>query len=164
VGRVLSTAGHDSGFAHVEFVLTRWGPELVEINRRIGGALVGEAMCRSLNTNVYEAVIDIALGRKPPLLERALKADGPAVGFVLVYPDQPGHLDGWEGLDGLANFPGAVRWYPTRVAGELVEHVRDQRGCTGMVMAEAATAELALHRAWSAAVTVRPVVKAIGGA
>lgn len=164
VGRVLSTAGHDSGFAHVEFVLTRWGPELVEVNRRIGGALVGEAMCRSLNTNVYEAVIDIALGRKPPLLERALKADGPAVGFVLVYPDQPGHLDGWEGLDGLADFPGAVRWYPTRVAGELVEHVRDQRGCTGMVMAEAATAELALHRAWSAAVTVRPVVKAIGGA
>ncbi|NEE16209.1 argininosuccinate lyase, partial [Streptomyces sp. SID7499] len=48
VGRVLAAAGHARGFAHVEFVLTADGPELVEINRRIGGALVGEVLCRTL--------------------------------------------------------------------------------------------------------------------
>ncbi|WP_030755285.1 ATP-grasp domain-containing protein [Streptomyces sp. NRRL F-5135] len=196
VGRVLETAGHDSGFAHVEFILTAEGPELVEINRRIGGALVGEALCRALGTNVYDAMVDTALGRRPALLDApdpagpapgrtgpagpegpedpagfAGPADptgpagptGPATGFVLIYPDRPGTLTGWTGLDTLAAFPGAPEWYPTAAPGDRVEHLTDQRGCTGIVLAEAETAELALHRALSAAGSVRPLVAADGG-
>ncbi|MFD4526252.1 ATP-grasp domain-containing protein [Streptomyces sp. NPDC058470] len=160
VARVLAIAGHDSGFAHVEFVLTTEGPELVEINRRIGGALVGEALCRALGTNVYDAMVDTALGRRPALLDTVAVDDtpGPATAFVLVYPDRPGTLIGWTGLDGLSAFPGSPEWYPTAVPGRRVEHLSDQRSCTGIVLAEAATAELALHRALSAAGSVRPVV------
>ncbi|AQU67505.1 ATP-grasp domain-containing protein [Streptomyces niveus] len=159
VGDVLATAGHEQGFAHVEFVLTRRGPELVEINRRIGGALVAEAMCRTLDVNVYEALVDVTLGRRPRLLDAPLRPTGPAVAFVLVYADEPGVLEGWSGLEGLNAFPGDVSWYPVRAPGDSVRHVGDQRGCTGMVLAEAPTAELAQHRAWSAATTVRPVMK-----
>ncbi|MBT2376801.1 ATP-grasp domain-containing protein [Streptomyces sp. ISL-111] len=158
VGRVLEMAGHHGGFAHVEFILTDGGPELVEINRRIGGALVGEVLCRALGRNVYTAMMDEALGRRPRLLDTPLGRQGPAYGFVLVYADRPGVLKGWHGLDELAAFPGAVEWYPVREPGETLAHVADQRGCTGMVLAEAATAELAQHRAWSAAVRVRPVI------
>ncbi|MFD9328627.1 ATP-grasp domain-containing protein [Streptomyces sp. NPDC060065] len=160
VARVLATAGHDSGFAHVEFVLTTEGPELVEINRRIGGALVGEALCRALGTNVYDAMVDTALGRRPALLDTSAAdhTPGPATAFVLVYPDRPGTLTGWTGLEGLSAFPGSPEWYPTAVPGRRVEHLTDQRGCTGIVLAEAATAELALHRALSAAGSVRPVI------
>lgn len=157
VGRVLTTAGHDSGFAHVEFVLTTQGPELVEINRRIGGALVGEALCRALNTNVYDAIVDVALGRRPALLDGSAPT-GPATAFVLLYPDRPGTLTGWTGLDSLADFPGRPEWYPTAAPGDRMEHLTDQRGCTGIVLAEAATAELALHRALSAAGSVRPLI------
>ncbi|MFI7274738.1 ATP-grasp domain-containing protein [Streptomyces sp. NPDC049879] len=159
VGRVLAAAGHDGGFAHVEFILTADGPELVEINRRIGGALVGEALCRSLGTDVYDALVDTVLGRRPALLDADLAHSGRACGMVLVYADRPGTLTGWQGLDGLGAFPGAVGWYPTRAPGDTMAHVGDQRGCTGIVLAEAETAELALHRAWSAAVTVRPVLR-----
>ena len=160
VAHVLATAGHDSGFAHVEFVLTTEGPELVEINRRIGGALVGEALCRALGTNVYDAMVDTALGRRPSLLDSPAAADtpGPATAFVLVYPERPGTLTGWTGLDGLSAFPGSPEWYPTATPGRRVEHLSDQRSCTGIVLAEAATAELALHRALSAAGSVRPVI------
>ncbi|MEU0280707.1 ATP-grasp domain-containing protein [Streptomyces sp. NPDC088551] len=158
VGRVLRTAGHDGGFAHVEFILTGQGPELVEINRRIGGALVGEALCRSLGTNVYEAMIEAALGRRPRLMDEPLRHSGAACGFVLVYPDRPGTLVGWQGLDELGAYPGDVGWYPVRAPGDEIHTVADQRGCTGMVLAEAATAELALHRAASAAARVRPVL------
>ncbi|MFJ2829452.1 ATP-grasp domain-containing protein [Streptomyces sp. NPDC087263] len=160
VARVLAIAGHDSGFAHVEFVLTTEGPELVEINRRIGGALVGEALCRALGTNVYDAMVDTALGRRPALLDTVAVDDtpGPATAFVLVYPDRPGTLTGWTGLGGLSAFPGSPEWYPTAVPGRRVEHLSDQRSCTGIVLAEAATAELALHRALSAAGSVRPVI------
>ncbi|WP_405796732.1 ATP-grasp domain-containing protein [Streptomyces sp. NBC_01506] len=163
VGDVLAAAGHEQGFAHVEFVLTRRGPELVEINRRIGGALVAEAMCRTLDVNVYEALVDVTLGRRPRLLDAPLRPTGPAVAFVLVYADEPGVLEGWAGLDGLNAFPGDVGWYPVRAPGDEVRHVGDQRGCTGMVLAQAPTAELAQHRAWSAATTVRPVMKTAAG-
>ncbi|MEU5998848.1 ATP-grasp domain-containing protein [Streptomyces sp. NPDC047197] len=159
VGRVLKTAGHDAGFAHVEFVLTTDGPELVEINRRIGGALVGEALCRALRTNVYDAMVSVALGLRPALLD-APAATGPATGFVLVYPDRPGTLTGWTGVDGLPAFPGSPEWYPTAAPGDRLAHVSDQRGCTGIVLAEGATAELALHRALSAAGSIRPLVAA----
>ncbi|MFI9627428.1 ATP-grasp domain-containing protein [Streptomyces sp. NPDC052042] len=158
VGDVLHAAGHHGGFAHVEFILTTEGPELVEINRRIGGALVGEVMCRSLGTNVYTAMMEEALGRRPRLMDAPLDRTGPAYAFVLVYADRPGVLKGWHGLDELAAFPGEVRWYPTRAPGDVLPQVGDQRGCTGIVLAEAATAELAQHRAWSAATRVCPVV------
>ncbi|MGO4751342.1 argininosuccinate lyase, partial [Streptomyces sp. 2MCAF27] len=157
VGQVLKAAGHDSGFAHVEFILTTDGPELVEINRRIGGALVGEALCRALETNVYDAMVDTALGRRPALLDTPAPT-GPATGFVLIHPDRPGTLTGWTGLDTLAAFPGNPEWYPTAAPGDRLDHLTDQRGCTGIVLAEAATAELALHRALSAAGSIRPLI------
>ncbi|RKN04752.1 ATP-grasp domain-containing protein [Streptomyces radicis] len=160
VGDLLAAVGHE-GFGHVEFVLTAEGPELVEINRRIGGAMVGEALCRRLGTNVYDALIDTALGRRPALLDGDAapgSGPGPATAFALVYPERPGRLTGWSGLDALATFPGSPEWYPTAAPGDLVEHLTDQRGCTGIVLAEGATAELALHRALSAAGSVRPLL------
>jgi biotin carboxylase len=157
VGLVLATVGHDQGFAHVEFVLTTDGPELVEINGRIGGAMVGEALCRSLETNVYQAMIEMALGRPPALLDESAHR-GPAVAFALVYPDRPGTFTGTIGADRLPAFPGTPQWYPTMATGNRVEHLNDQRACTGIVLAEGATAELALHRVLSAAGSVRPVM------
>ncbi|MFE7133028.1 ATP-grasp domain-containing protein [Streptomyces sp. NPDC057638] len=163
VARVLAAAGHDQGFAHVEFVLTAEGPELVEINRRLGGALVAEALCRNLRANVYEAMVAVTLGERPGLLDApAAPEPGPAVAFVLVYAETPGVLLEWTGVEGLGAFPGAVEWYPVRVPGDSVPTVLDQRGCTGMVLAHAPTAELAQHRAWSAATSVRPVMKTAG--
>lgn len=157
VARVLEVAGHDRGFAHVEFVLTARGPELVEINRRIGGALVGEVLCRAFGTNVYDAVVDTVLDRRPALLD-APAPTGPATAFVLRYADRTGVLTGWRGLQDLPTYPGSPRWYPTAAPGDRVEHLADQRGCTGIVLAEGATAELALHRALSSAGSVRPIV------
>ncbi|MFJ5265239.1 ATP-grasp domain-containing protein [Streptomyces sp. NPDC088387] len=158
VGDVLHTAGHHSGFAHVEFILTGRGPELVEINRRIGGALVGEVLCGALGTNVYTAMMEEALGRRPALMDTPLTPSGRGYAFVLVYADRPGVLKGWHGIEELAAFPGNVRWYPTRAPGDSLPPVGDQRGCTGIVLAEAGTAELAQHRAWSAATRVSAVV------
>ncbi|MGP4110765.1 ATP-grasp domain-containing protein [Streptomyces sp. 4N509B] len=159
-GRLLAAVGHDAGFAHIEFVLTAEGPELVEINRRIGGALVGEALCRRLETNVYAALVEAALGRRPALLDAPTAPDaaGPATGFVLVYPSGTGTLTGVDGLAWLTGFPGSPEWYPTSAPGDAVAHLADQRGCTGIVLAEGATAELALHRALAAAGCVRPLL------
>jgi hypothetical protein len=158
VARVLDVVEFEQGFAHVEFVLTQDGPHLVEINPRIGGALVGEALCRNLGTNVYEAMIDMALGKEPALLGHA-GPTGPGVAFVLVYPARQGVLTAVDGLDRLAAHPGNPEWYPTKAVGDRVDHLADQRGCVGIVLAEGATAELAMHRALAAASVVSPTAE-----
>ncbi|MFF8812800.1 ATP-grasp domain-containing protein [Streptomyces pactum] len=150
LGEVLAAIGYTDRFAHVEFVLTTGGPEVVEINPRIGGALVGEGMCRALGVNVYEAVVEAALGRRPRLMDADLPG-GPAVAFVLGYPAAPGVFTGVAGLDRLADMPGSPAWYPVRSVGDPVEHLADSRGYAGIVHAEAETAELATHHAVAAA-------------
>ncbi|MGV2920447.1 ATP-grasp domain-containing protein, partial [Streptomyces alfalfae] len=151
---VLAAIGYTDRFAHVEFVLTTDGPEVVEINPRIGGALVGEGMCRALGVNVYEAMIETALGLRPRLMDADLPG-GPAVAFVLGYPAAPGVFTGVTGLDRLADMPGSPAWYPVRSVGDPVEHLGDSRGYAGIVYAEGETAELATHHAVAAANAVR---------
>ncbi|MEU3729210.1 ATP-grasp domain-containing protein [Streptomyces sp. NPDC033538] len=159
--RVLAAIDYTDRFAHVEFVLTADGPEVVEINPRIGGALVGEGMCRALGVNVYEAMIEAALGRRPRLMDADLPG-GPAVAFVLGYPASPGVFTGVAGLDRLSVMPGAPAWYPTKQPGDLIEHLSDSRGYAGIVYAEAETAELATHRAVAAANALRVLTEPVG--
>jgi biotin carboxylase len=147
---VLAAIGYTDRFAHVEFVLTIGGPEVVEINPRIGGALVGEGMCRALGVNVYEAMAEAALGRRPGLMDMDLPG-GPAVAFVLGYPAEPGVFTGVAGLERLDGMPGTPAWYPVKSVGDTVEHLGDSRGYAGIVYAEAETAELATHHAVAAA-------------
>jgi len=158
ISRVLAAAGHERGFAHTEFALTTHGPEVVEVNARIGGALVGEALCRALGVNAYDAMVQIALGARPGLLDGAA-GGGTATGFVALYPREAGVLEGWTGLERLADLPGNPEWYPTASPGDVLEHLADQRSCTGIVLAEGPTAELALHRALAAAGGITPLVR-----
>jgi biotin carboxylase len=151
---VLAAIGYTDRFAHVEFVLTAGGPEVVEINPRIGGALVGEGMCRALGVNVYEAMVETALGRRPGLMDADLPG-GPAVAFVLGYPAAPGVFTGVAGLERLADMPGSPAWYPVKPVGDRIEHLADSRGYAGIVYAEAETAELATHHAVAAANALR---------
>ncbi|MEU9509726.1 ATP-grasp domain-containing protein [Micromonospora sp. NPDC048170] len=81
--------GFDQGWTHTEWRLTRNGPELVEINSRLGGDLIPQL--GGLATGLRPAVIvaEVALGRRPDLTARGLGAA--AVRFV--YPDLPGELE-----------------------------------------------------------------------
>ncbi|MFG1801875.1 ATP-grasp domain-containing protein [Micromonospora carbonacea] len=150
VGAVLAALGYTDRFAHIEIAMTVDGPQLIEVNPRIGGALVGEAMCRALGVNVYAGLVDLALGRRPRLLDAALPG-GPAVAFVLAYPQQAGELVAVHGIDDLHRYPGQPCWYPTKAIGARIAHVADGRGYAGIVLAEGPTAEIATHRAVAAA-------------
>ncbi|MBO4161265.1 ATP-grasp domain-containing protein [Micromonospora antibiotica] len=154
LGDVLAVLGYTDRFAHVELAMTVDGPRLIEVNPRIGGALVGESMCRALDVNVYGGLVDLALGRRPRLLDMPM-GGGPAVAFVLAYPDRPGDLVAVHGLDDIARYPGRPEWYPTRAVGASIEHLNDGRGYVGILLAEGPTAEIATHRAVAAAGAVR---------
>lgn len=146
----LAVLGYTDRFAHIELAMTVDGPRLIEINSRIGGALVGETMCRALDVNVYSGLVDLALGRRPRLLGEPL-GDGPASAFVLVYPERPGVLEGIDGVADLAHYPGRPAWFPTKAPGARIERITDGWGYAGIVLADGPTAEIATHRAVAAA-------------
>ncbi|KNB52252.1 ATP-grasp domain-containing protein [Streptomyces caatingaensis] len=154
ITRVLASLPYTSGFAHTEFVVTDDGFEVVEINPRLGGGVIGETMCEALGVNVYEAFLDLATGKRPALMDLPLTPRGGAA-QVLLYAGRPGVLAGHSGLSLHRRHPGAPRFYPVKAPGDRIEDVSDQRGNTGIVLTTGETAEIALLNGLSAAAKIR---------
>ena len=147
--KVLATLGCQSGFSHIEFIVTQDGFEIVEINPRLGGCQIGEALCQIYQTNIYDALIDMALGRRPALFERQLTAKfGCAMAFL--YAQQTGHFLKVAGLEQIGASPGNPCFYPTARKGKIIPTVRDQRAGLGVVTASGSTSEIAMHNVLAA--------------
>jgi biotin carboxylase len=146
---MLDTIAYTDGFSHTEFIMTRDGPEVVEINPRLGGALVGESISQAFGLNVYDAFVEMALGRRPALMDAELR---PRKGLaqILVYPRRVGTLEAVDGTERLAEHPGDPCLYPVLAPGTEVRHLTDQRGCVAFLLASGETAEIALQNAISA--------------
>lgn len=142
--KVMEAVGYDTGFSHTEFVLGEDGPEVIEINPRLGGVTIGEALCRAYRLNVYEALVEIALGERPSLLDAELHA-GVYVAQALVYPSTAGRLVAVQDrLDGAA-LPASA-WHPTKRAGTTLPDPVDQRAAVGVLLAEDSAPDVAILR------------------
>ncbi|MGW7413546.1 ATP-grasp domain-containing protein [Streptomyces sp. NPDC054863] len=148
--QVLEAVGHTEGFAHLEFILGNRGFEVVEINPRLGGALIGEEISQTLGVNLYESFLDLALRRRPALMD-TLPTPGHGAAHVRLYAPWPGTYLGCEGQENLTGHPGTPVLYPALPAGADIRTVTHQDGCVAVLMAIGATSELALQNALSAA-------------
>jgi biotin carboxylase len=71
LGLVLDAAGFDHGAAHVELVMTKEGPQLVEINPRLVGARLARMIDAATGRSVHADLIDLHLsGTLPPIADR----------------------------------------------------------------------------------------------
>ncbi|WP_405772442.1 ATP-grasp domain-containing protein [Actinacidiphila glaucinigra] len=154
VSRVLASVGYRHGFTHTEFIRTAEGVETVEVNPRLGGVVIGELMRRAAGFDVHQALVEMALGERPALMDMV---PPPPTGAAAVglYAPEPGIVASVEGGPTLAKHPGSPRLYPVQDRGSRIDSISDQRGLVSIVLTEGETAELALHHAWSAAGKVR---------
>jgi biotin carboxylase len=146
---MLDAISYTDGFSHTEFIMTRDGPEVVEINPRLGGALVGESISQTFGINVYEAYVDMALGQRPTIMDDELRPRK-GLGQILMYPQRAGILETIEGTERLSEHPGDPRLYPVLAPGTEVRNLTDQRGCVAFLLVSGETAEIALQNAISA--------------
>ncbi len=154
IEQVLKAVGYTEGFAHTEFIMTDQGFEVVEINPRLGGALLGEEISQTLGVNIYSAFLDMVRRRRPALLDAPLTpAHGAA--HARLYAPRPGVYTGCEGQETLTGHPGAPAYHPALPGGATVSTVSHQDGCVAVLLATGATSELALQNALSAAGEVR---------
>ncbi|GII58788.1 argininosuccinate lyase [Planotetraspora thailandica] len=155
ISEILSSVDYD-GVTHTEFIVTTEGFEIVEINARIGGALIGECVNRSLGINFHSAFVDLALGRRPQVMDIRPEIRQGATA-VAIYAPRTGVFEAIDGTGTLSDHPGAPELYLGRSSGEVIPTTIDQRGGIGLVIANGETAELSLQNAMSAAgkLTVR---------
>ncbi|TIN08616.1 ATP-grasp domain-containing protein [Mesorhizobium sp.] len=150
IGEVLACIQYDRNFAHCEFILTSTGPELVEINPRLGGGLIGESLCRVYDTNIYDAFIQMALGERPVLIGEDLTPQR-GIGQRLMYPTAPCIFERMTGVERLQNHIGSPELFLTVGCERKIEHVGDQRGCVAILLGDGETSEFAMLNTLSAA-------------
>lgn len=61
---VVKALGLDLGIFHVEFIYTKQGPRLVEVNPRIGGAVIPELIFNATGGDMLEVLVRIYLGER----------------------------------------------------------------------------------------------------
>ncbi|WP_405984228.1 hypothetical protein [Streptomyces sp. NBC_00872] len=122
----------------------------MEINSRMGGALIGESIRNSLGVDVHGAFIDLALGRRPALMDEPVDVKQ-GTAMVCIYAPRAGVFAGLEGMDLLDRHPGELEMYPVCFPGGTIVSTTDQRGAIAFLLARGDTAELAYHNAASAA-------------
>lgn len=148
---------YDAGFAHIEFIETTAGFQLVELNARMGGALVTPAVDACTNYDPYAMVVDDALGIMPDLPQERRITGG--YSHVSIYAEQCGVFAEAVGVEALSHYPGEPGWIPSKDPGAEITSLDSYRARIGNIYATGPSAALAQDRALSAALGVRVVLE-----
>ena len=159
----LDAVGYECGFSHVEFILSgqtttqkdteepkhHKNMEIVEVNPRLGGGLIGLSLCRAYGQNIYECFLDMALGQAPSIFP--VRSSGNVSDFqgltnaedlpkihhcsahAMIRAEQCGTYQALDGLEELHALPGNPQFFPTARPGKQIEHLDDYRAELGML-------------------------------
>ncbi len=135
--KIIEYLGIDYGAVHIEFIITKKGPALIEINPRLGGGLLGRMISDSLGMDIYSELIRISLNEKPVL---DFKANKGASTYV-IYPEKEGILKDID-ISLAKKINGIKEIYLKKNIGDLVNPPVNFRGDIGHIYSVAETAEL----------------------
>lgn len=152
VRRILDAVGYDLGLAHVEFVETAHGFELVEINCRMAGSLITPGIVATTNCNPYRMAVEQALGMPVSLPVRRTVTGG--FSHVSIYADRTGTVTSIQGMETCAAYPGCPQWYPTHDVGSVITQTGTYRARIGNVSASGPDASVAQDRALAASQSI----------
>lgn len=138
--RAALAVGIQDGPAHVEIILTKNGPKMVELGARMGGdCITTHLVPLSTGINMIEATINIACGDKPDLVPKWEK--GSAIRFL----DVPcGTITAIEGVDEARAIEGVQEISFTKSVGDTVGEIGSSTDRAGFVIAQADTPEEAV--------------------
>lgn len=144
------------GATHIEFIRTVDGLELVEVNARLGGALVAKSIYETTGINPYLHLLAQSVGLDVPV-QKTLKNGGFA--WFLTYASSEGFYRETQGLHLIEHFPGEPAWHPTKVRGSKIASSRDQGAAVGVLSACGSSATGALENVLAASNVLRVAVE-----
>ncbi|EJF78454.1 hypothetical protein MCQ_01288 [Candidatus Bartonella washoeensis Sb944nv] len=155
IKNILAAVSYHDGFAHTEFIVTEEGFEVVEINPRLGGGQIGEALCKAFNTNIYKGFLECALGREPELLQKELIPQT-FIGQALIYAKTTGKF---QQISLKHAGRKQTTLYPCALQGKEILNLRDQSAYVSILLTTGTISETALLNALSEANKVNLVVE-----
>jgi biotin carboxylase len=153
--RAVKAVGIDNGPAHVEIMLTKDGPKMVELGARMGGdCITTHLVPLSTGVDMIKATMDICLGLTPDIEPKFQK--GSAIRFFDVVP---GTITAIEGVEEAKAIPGVQEISFTKQIGDTVGEIGASGDRMGFVIAQANSAKQAVVACENALVKTCVVVK-----
>ena len=135
--RAVKALGINVGPAHVEIILTKDGPRMVELGARLGGdCITTHLVPLSTGIDMVGATIELACGGKPDITEKFKK--GSAIRY---FNTSAGTLQAIEGIEEAKKIPGVREITIVKEIGTQLTDIASSVDRIGFVIAQADTAE-----------------------
>lgn len=130
--RAVKAVGIDNSPAHVEIMVTKDGPKMVELGSRMGGGCITTHLVPlSTGIDMIECVMDMTLGVEPDL---TLKFDkGTALRHIV---GVEGVIESIEGIDDAKKIPGVIEVTMLKEVGSECHYFKNGSDRIGYVIAQ----------------------------
>lgn len=136
-----NAVGIDQGPAHVEMMVTKRGPVMIELGARMGGDNITTSLVPlSTGIDMVKATIDVAMGNQPDI--KPCLHCGSAIRYIAA-PE--GIIKSIAGIDEAKMLQGVRDVIMTKVVGEPSTAIQCSNDRIGSVIAQAETAEKAVR-------------------
>ncbi|MFT4186243.1 MAG: ATP-grasp domain-containing protein [Micrococcaceae bacterium] len=155
INAILDEIELNNGAAHIEYMLTKNGPRLIEINPRLGGMNLAGLMSIAYDTNIWDIVLAAYLGKEIQLPEIKKGASE-----VPIQAEKTGTIIGITGVELAREIPGFLGIRDrTKNGGMVIKDIKDAKARYVSVWTEAETTLEARNRAEAAASMINPIYK-----
>lgn len=147
--------GIDQGPAHVEMMVTKRGPVMIELGARMGGDNITTALVPlSTGIDMVKATIDVAMGNQPDI--KPCLHCGSAIRYIAA-PE--GVIKSIDGIDEAKKVQGVRDVIMTKVVGEPSTAIQCSNDRIGSVITQAETAEKAVRDCEEALAKIKILVE-----
>lgn len=130
--RAVKAIGIDNSPAHVEIMLTKDGPKMVELGARMGGGCITTHLVPlSTGIDMIKSVMDLAMGKEPDVTPKFDK--GSALRHIV---DLEGEIVSIDGLDEARAVPGVTEVTMLKGIGDTVGYFKNGSDRIGYVIAQ----------------------------
>ena len=152
--RAVKAVGLKNGPAHVEIILTKDGPKMVEMGARMGGGCITTHLVPlSTGIDMIKATIDICLGQEPDICPQYRKGSA-----ILFFQTECGRIQEISGVEQAQQLPGVQEIAFTKHVGDEAVEWSSGADRMGYVIAQSDTPEKAMEICGKAAQGISVVV------
>lgn len=130
--KAVKSVGIDNGPAHVEIILTKDGPKMVELGARMGGDCIGSHLVLlSTGIDMVKLSIEIACGKRPQINKKLNK--GSSIKF---FKTREGVIKNIKGLNEAKMIKGVKEIYFFKDIGERISRLDSSGDRLGYIIAQ----------------------------
>jgi biotin carboxylase len=138
--QAVRAVGIENGPAHVEIMLTKDGPKMIELGARMGGdCITSHLVPLSTGIDMVKATIEVATGQIPDLSPAISK--GSAIRYFDV---RQGIIESITGVDEAKKIPGIIEVVVSKKAGDALCGIKSSLDRAGYVIVQADSALAAI--------------------